>query len=321
MSIPEDFGKIGGTEISNKNSILDEIDNAIGCKSKIEYILVRPTSVIRLPFGYGLAFNGYGHAALRYRLPNGKDIVMNIEGKKDGRNMVKFYSPEEYFFGLHQDNKAEQLGIYNRDMITIRVHNVPDEKIVAMHEFFMDLHNRHSLGEAKFNIILGPLYNSIRKVFPNMAQIGNCARWTSEGLLKAGVTTNLSIWPKSIWINMFENYKDTEIKEKDNMDVVYYERIPHAYHEYGLPGDNKCIDMVSPLQSLRSISYINMYPFSRVRVNVPKSTTIARININKNPAQPSQFRNIVNSKYAIGSSTIGSLYLIGKYARKIKFFI
>lgn len=316
-SVPSDFGRLGGTPISNKDSLLDEVDKALETrKPKIEYLLVRPTPVISLPFGYSLSYNSYGHAAVRYCHPDGRDIVMNIEGKdRAGKNMVNFYEAKEYLFGLEKSKVGEQVGIYNRDIVSIRVHDVSDENILAMHNYYLSLQEGYSKGKFDFNLFMGPIYNLLSYLFPNMALTGNCAWWTSQGLLRAKVVTKTTLWPKSIWINMFENYEKTEIKEKSNMSVVYYKRIPHCYHTYGTGGNENSftIDAVAPLQSLRSLSYFNLQSFADVVVHVPKGSIIARVDRHAYPSEPSKFRNIVNSPYTVMGSVVGTLFLLRKH--------
>ena len=83
---------------------LQMVDEALGRKGKppaLEYILVMPFAVLRLPFGYGISYNSYGHAAVRYTRPNGQEVVMNIVGKKNDATMVQFSKPEDYFFRYH----------------------------------------------------------------------------------------------------------------------------------------------------------------------------------------------------------------------------
>jgi hypothetical protein len=320
-TVAADFGRIGGTPISNKTTVLNELDAALNKKKpKIEYLFFKPTPHITLPFGYSISYNSYGHAAVRYQLPDGRDIVMNIEGKDpNGKNMVHFYDAEEYLFGLDKQEHSSQLGLYNRDIATVRVYDVPDENILAMHNYYVSLQQGYDQGKVKFNIFLGPLYNMIKNVFPNMALTGNCARWTSEGLLKAKVVTKITIWPKSIWINMFENYGITDIRSKENMSVVFYKRIPHCHHEYGAGGNLYTIDAVAPLQSLRSMSYFNLQSFADAIVHVPYGSMKARVDYNPYPSQPSKIRDLVNSRYTVAASTVGTLYVLHKYLKRAKF--
>ena len=106
------FGSDGGPGIANKDTILAEVclsfllppldllsasdpslpptqvDAALGVHKPpdLEYLLVRPAASFSI-FGYGLSYNSYGHAAVRYRY-KGRDLVMNICGKKSNVDMV-----------------------------------------------------------------------------------------------------------------------------------------------------------------------------------------------------------------------------------------
>lgn len=134
-------------------------------------------------------------------------------------------------------------------MISIRVEELPDENILAMHEYFQQLYNQEQNQLAKFDLLLFPLYNFLRWLLPSyIAERGNCAFWTSNGLKKAGVIENVSMWPKSIFVNMFENLGNTPYGYKDNVHVVSYKRIKHAQLSYGVNAES--VTAVAPLQSL-----------------------------------------------------------------------
>ncbi|KJE91653.1 hypothetical protein CAOG_02761 [Capsaspora owczarzaki ATCC 30864] len=304
-TVPGDFGAEGGAEVSNKATLLSDVDGALG-RSKppaLEYILVMPFSAVRLGFGYGLSYNSFGHAAVRYTLPDGKQVVMNINGKGGiGVPMVQFCTPEEYFLSTHYSPASEQRGLYNRTMISVRVEHVPEERILAMHKYFQRLEEESRAQRAKFEIVLSPILNFVRWVLPfDLAERGNCAFWTSKGLKEAGVVQHVSMWPKSIWIDMFENStRSAGIGGRDNMNVVAYRRIKHAQLSYGVDADP--IEAVAPLQSARAFLYWNLERFANVVVEVPQGSTRATVAVRENPVQPSPWRNLVNNKLIIFSS-------------------
>lgn len=72
-----------------------------------------PFSVFSLPLQFGIGYNSFGHAAVRYTLPSGKQVVMNISGKKPGSPMVQFTTPEEYLFSTKFSHATEQRGKKN----------------------------------------------------------------------------------------------------------------------------------------------------------------------------------------------------------------
>ena len=100
---------------------------------------------------------------------------------------------------------SPQGGIANRDMVSVRVECVPDEKVEAMDAYFTDLAAKNEKGLAKFNIAFGPILNLLRFFTANsLASRGNCAYWTSRGLAIGGVASP-SMFPKVIFIDMLEN--------------------------------------------------------------------------------------------------------------------
>lgn len=305
MNVPKDFGKVNGTPIANKDVILDEINNVLEKykNPSIEYLFVKPFSHIALPFGYGITYNNYGHSAVRYTHPDGRDVVMNIQGKEHGKLMVRYYDAKEYMFGTQSDKIGSQKGIYNRDIVGLRIENVNTEDIQKMHDYFeqLQIDEQHDL--KKFNIIFGPIINIVRNFF-DLPEYGNCAKWISEGLYRAKITTQPSIWPKSIFVNIFENYESTNVKNRNNMSVVYYKRPEHAILSYGK--NAVAFEGVAPLQPIRSFMYGNLMNYANCTVKVPKNEIYAIIERNENPVEPSQFRNIVNDKYFITCSIIST---------------
>lgn len=106
---------------------------------------------------------------------------MNIEGKREGRTMVRFLDPKEYFFGTDPHTTGEQLGLYNRHMVSVRVQHLPDHRLWKMHDYFLALRDREEEARAAFHIAKGPIINALRRFLPlGWAETGNCAFWTSR---------------------------------------------------------------------------------------------------------------------------------------------
>ena len=128
---------------------------------------------------------------------------MNIVGGDPKSAMVTFVPPDEYLFGLE---KGAQRGVYNRDMISVRIENVEPERIIAMDKYFQELAERGVRKEAKFDIILGPMFNLLHTILPasilGIAERGNCAMYTSRGLKRAGLVTRTSMY--AIYHDMME---------------------------------------------------------------------------------------------------------------------
>lgn len=306
--------KTPGKCIENKDTILQDLDNTINSKPPdIEYILVQPFATWKIPFtNYGICFNTFGHSSIRYTMPDGEQKVMNIHGKMDGKNMVHFHKPEDFFFNTDATKTSPQGGLYNRNMTGIRLHDVEPEKIIAIDNYFHKIKKDYENGKNNFFIFpfQFPQWFTRSRFIKNV-EYGNCAKWISQGLYEAKIINRSSYYPKSIWINIFENY------DSDKINVIFYRRIKHAPLKYGI--DYIPINQVSPLQTLRSYCYYNLEKFASRIIEVPEGSHKAEIIFRDDYLKPSQIRNIVNSKllmYASGIGTAYGLYRLGYITKK-----
>ena len=106
--------------------------------------------------------------------------VVNISGTKSD-NLVSFHTPEEYLF--ENTDKGDQGGIWNRNIVSVRIENVEPWQIEDMDYYFRKLYRKNRLEHrAKFSIIFSPLYNFVRWLcsFSDIAVRGNCAFYTSS---------------------------------------------------------------------------------------------------------------------------------------------
>jgi len=313
--VPEDFGALNGTEVSNKNTLFQELDTFFGKSPNVEYIFVRPLSSVNLfSTGIGLHYNSYGHSAVRYKL-QGKWYVMNIIGKeeKNGINMVTFCSPEEYFFSTKYNDDvgcSQQRGLYNRSMVGIRLYDVPEDKIEKMHQVFLQTQERNKNGDAGF-IIVPQVYPILRfwnkyVLGKKIPELGNCIFWTSKGLLEAGLVTNYTNWPKSTLINIIEN-------SKYEYDVVSYRRIEHAKLSYGIKASP--LELVAPFNTVRSILYLFPENFARAIVEVKPGTIEAVIKRHEPLQMKSNLRNLLNGTLLVSGSVIIMSYFSYRFFR------
>lgn len=298
--------------IKNKTTIFSEINEAFERTKHpaIEYLVARPQSNFNI-WGYGINFNLYGHSSVIYTMPSGERKVFNVAKKPGQKSIVEKLTPSEYLF----ERGSDQGGIFNRSFIGIRIEDVPDEDIVKMDRKFQEIAEQSEHGSAKFEVILGPLYNTIRRFFPVMAERGNCARWTSFGLQEAGLIRRRSLFPKDTFIQLFEN------TNPKNFNVVSYKCILNAEKDYGAKAVNP-IEPVSPLQFLRNMSYWNLDWYATMTVTVPDGSDTAVINL-KDPSmvrKPSKIRNmIVNNPYIMIGCALTSLYFLRRYPGSMLF--
>jgi hypothetical protein len=339
--------------ISNFPTIMSEINEKLGVDKNpsIEYLLIRPYSNFSLfkcsiehnfdeEYGYyydtdfsgqgnknlncdyegiGINYNSFGHSAVRYTTPEGHDVIVNIHGKEiingEKKVMVRFYDAKDYLYGIGEKT-GEQKGVYNRDIVGIRIENVDPKKVEQMHNYFLRLIEDEKLGLVKFNIFFGPIINLFREIF-QLPEYGNCAKWISTGLYRAGVTTAISVYPKSILINIFENYEQTTAKSKENINIVYYEKPLYLQPKYGV-NYNKLFELVAPFQILRSYLYSNLEDYSNVIVKISKESNNAIVNINNKPITQSKSRNIVNNYFFIVGTTILNIWLTLKFVKNVR---
>lgn len=289
VAIEEDLEQSGEGEvweIENKNEILDEVNRSLGVSKgpDLEYIFVDVFGVARLPWPlnqFAVAANPYGHAAVRYRLDD-EEYVMNITGT-EGQPMVGFFAPQEYIFG----RSAEQRGIYTRNMYGVRVENVERERILFMHQYYQKVAYLGSKKEAKFSLIFAKIYNLLRGWLPiSISERGNCAWWTSGGLTEAGMLSGQNLWPKSIFVQIFEEQK---LANPDNVHVVKYARVEELEPEYGV-GGYVGNPGVKPFSTVANVLYRNLGRFADVTVEVPPGERRAVVTVNEQPDGASWMR-------------------------------
>jgi hypothetical protein len=273
--VAPDFGANHGAEIENKATVMKDVDRAAGRTSPpaLEYIFVRPLAMYKFRSGSGTGTNPYGHAVVRYTMPDGTQKIMNIVGAP-GRQMVNFMKPEDYLYGTNVfDTGSEQGGVYNRGMFSIRIEKLPAEKIAALDRYYTELDRRARRGEAGFKLVLGPVLNALGRFLPGpVKEWGNCALWTSKGLAAAGLIDKATPWPKQVWADLYEKYR---AEDPANVSTVDYKRIMHAVQTYGKDVDLH--GLVAPFQLRRSVRYWDLEDYSDILVEVPKGAMRAEV--------------------------------------------
>mmetsp|Transcript_32032 Transcript_32032/g.43879 ORF Transcript_32032/g.43879 Transcript_32032/m.43879 type:complete len:373 (-) Transcript_32032:115-1233(-) len=215
-AVTESFGKEDGDEITNKDTILDEIDSCVagvyapfreviekihgtqvdfGKPPSVEFLFVEPYSVLGK-----FSTNPYGHAAVRYTL-RGEQIVFNIVGFGE-TEMVHFIHPKDYLFGTHEWKTGNEAGaIYNRWFHGIRIENVDEREIDTMDFFFRAVQAESRQSRASYSMMSA----KIKNFFSGTETKGNCAVWTAKGLVRAGLVERASMWPKQIWVDLWRH--------------------------------------------------------------------------------------------------------------------
>ncbi len=112
---------------------------------------------------------------------------------------------------------------------------------------------------------------------------GNCAQWTSSGIVFAGLIPRTRLFPKSILIDLLES--ETRNGREKNVHVVLYEHVKAA-PPYLEGFEFKRSAYVHPLSPARNLIYSNMREFADVIVSVKPDTESAVVDRMKHPRRP-----------------------------------
>ena len=324
-AVPEDFGRLGGTPIRNKDSILGEIDLAVARLTDPTAAVGRPPDVEVL-FTEHKAYHGswmswlghvtlfrFGHGLVRYTLPDGRQYTMNILGGEGlhlpGGQLVNLMDPAEYIFGTRDFRTwNQQGGVYNGSMVGVRIEKAPAGATEALHAYFQALDKRSRVGDrvagpgsrgaiAQFQIAGGRTMAWIREHFPRVKFLGvdvrqtvlsgNCAQWTSTGMKWAGLVHRSRMFPKAIFVDILEDQWFRGKEGPSNVHVVYYKQALRDDDPNKFYKDYYNISsFVNPLYLMRNVVYWNLERFADVTVSVPEGTCTAIPTPQPKPARP-----------------------------------
>jgi hypothetical protein len=175
--------------------------------------------------------------------------------------------------------------------VSVRIEEWPDDAVDAMDAFFRKLKRREEASDAKYILWASPLVNAMLRALPfvDVAERGNCAWWTSRGLVVADLMRRPVLWPKSIFVDLFERMARDH---PENVNVVSYRRVT-GDPEYGVnatvlsgmaPGVGNSID---------SFLYARLERFANVVVDVDVDTRVAHVTrrADDDIAKPNFFRH------------------------------
>jgi hypothetical protein len=274
--------------VQNKDTILHDVDKQFGGAASVEYIFVTP-GLIRA-MGKNIdsetSTNPFGHAVIRYTLPNGTQKLMNIVGKP-GAEMVNFLDPSDYLYATNVKG-SEQGGAMNRTMHSVRIEHVAPEKVVALDKFYTELAERHQAGKAKFDLAAPVIRNAFNGALgrDDAAEAGNCALWVSKGLAHAGIIAKPTMWPKKLFAQVLEQQRAID---PSNVHVVTFEQGPDGNHGAQTHG------LYSPLGIRKSAKYWN--PGADAVVRLTPGTKTLHIDMQRHGALLTP-RNVASPKPA-----------------------
>jgi hypothetical protein len=259
--VPSDFGASGGTPISNKATVMSQIDQAVGTGKPPAFELIYCDMGPNTDFGFTL--NPAGHMAARYTMPDGTQKVFNVSGTSlVSPLLIAFSKPEDYFFGTNF--AATNGGVYDRSYYSIRIESLPPEQLAKLDAFYTGLAARGQDGTALFDMLSPQIQDAIHR----NADYGNCATWSSVGLHEAsGLLSDVSMYPKEDWARL---YKEMKAKDPNNVHVVAYHSASSAVHVGGM--NDRRNGPAAIWDPVMSVKYWNLEKLVDVAVDVPPAS-------------------------------------------------
>lgn len=208
-------------DVINKREALKEIDRLLGYDAPpaVEYLCVEDASAC--------APVGLGHACVRYTLRDGSERLANITRGRTGKDLsiVEMWErPEDYLFG----SAGGKGGIFSRCICSLRMQRHDPDAIEAMHFFLRSLSSSHIAGSRSSAQVVGFSLIGIFKtafdfIFPmgQRRMQGNCAQFCSQGLFLAGLLSRPHVFPKFVWVDMFEHIL---LGSESGVHVVYFKQ-------------------------------------------------------------------------------------------------
>ena len=279
-------------ELSNKSSILPLVNRALGRSRPpaVEFLVAAAVrGSAQVPWPRRLLGNPCGHALVAYRLPGQQkgrpeqQVVMNIVNPGHASNpssvhIVNFLSLEEMLFGIGDTDGAcgsEQGGVYNRAFTGLRIEELPDADILAMHHAFLSLAQQGAAGRLSFSITGGQV-RGLAQQFLSLGNrsVGNCAIWTAGGLVAAGLIRRPSVFPGRIWSMMHEGALTRFCKS--NVNVVHYAEVPGCFKQHPRLecAEGELASLSGPLATWR---YWRRERFAHVTVSTAKGDHAATV--------------------------------------------
>jgi len=117
--------------------------------------------------------------------------------------------------------RSEQMGVYHRHIVGVRLSSVPRASVVALHAAFERLFDRADRKEVAFGLFNSAAAASA-KTDNRPVEYGNCAYWSSVGLCAAGLLAQPSGYPKEVALML-------ATRASSPVRFVSYVRVAHAH--------------------------------------------------------------------------------------------
>jgi hypothetical protein len=165
---------------------------------------------------------------------------------------------------------------------------VAQQDLLAMHYQYVAMLHEAKAGRASFNIIgtQGPL-KTVHKLLPVLNQgvrLGNCAKWTSFGLVRAGLLPRVSLFPKQMLVRMMIQISSRHQKGLSPVEcsLVKYARIEAPVECHRTYATRPCPGLLTPIHFYHNVVFWNLDRFCTFTVRVSNSATqAAEVEVNK----------------------------------------
>lgn len=267
------------SEVENKDTIFSSIDTLLnnGKPPSLEYIHILNYCYSYVPL---MNWNVFGHVAIKYTRPStGEQVLVDVESLGRGKLGVFFMRPEDFFYSTGGFGEWNiQHGVYNRNMIGIRIEECDEEILIKLDEYFKKLEREKH--DKRFSWILSWLWKRL-PYFKNKER-GNCTEFVTRGMKAAGLIHKERRFPKQFVTDLLENSENIAnkdlLRKENNVHMVFYRRIGHATHTY--TGDIRNTNMhslVSPTEWKKNWRYLNVEKYADAVVSVPEGRRKAEV--------------------------------------------
>jgi len=246
----------------------------------------------------------FGHSCVRYVLPRdcgGPEVLVDLRAVRDvpqggldrqhsERLITWFHDPADYFF-----RGEKRPRVFSRSYCSVRVGPVDKDKVLAMHYYFKSVDCAHAGNSGEPDSIVGYDFLGIVKAVyyfwrPDLRsqRRANCAQYISEGLFLAGLIARPQLFPKAIWVTMFEQalLVPRSAHKRKNMFITYYRQKPPGGAASCCKRTRMLINsVVTPISFYRNCYYRKLERFADAVVTLGEDS-VARCHSPDSPARP-----------------------------------
>ena len=136
-----------------------------------------------------------------------KGVGSHVTCLREGHLIDVWERPEDYIAGSKGVKGAG--GLFSRSMCVVRVHGVDAHAVRALDLYYQALASSFESAGLRGKIayeraVLGDLFLWLLGL--PLRQHGNCSQWVSRGLFLANLVKREYMFPKALWVDLFETH-------------------------------------------------------------------------------------------------------------------